>query len=97
MRHRLCRPATLQRMIRKEKLTAARNDDIEMVPPHQVFQMPQVGSKRYKIVAFRLIPKALKSRVVDENVPCVWGIRSVFKIEIASVQCQGFAVDIECD
>src|SRR5260370_20171792 len=49
------------------------------------------------MVAFRLIPKALKSRVVDENVPRAWSIRSVFKIEIAPVQCQGFAVDIERD
>src|SRR6267142_446522 len=59
--------------------------------------MSKVGLVRYKIIALRLMPKALKSRIVDENVPSAGSIGSIFKVEIASVQCQGFAVDIERD
>src|ERR1700741_3121640 len=97
MRYTLHRTASLQRLVRKEEFAAAFNDDVEMIPANQLFQMTDISPKRHKIIALRLEPKTLKSRIVDKDVPRAGRIGPIFKVEIASVQCQGFSVDVKRD
>src|SRR5260370_25707846 len=68
-----------------------------MIPANQFFQMSKARPKGYKIIALRLEPETLKSRIIDKDVARAGRIGSIFKVEIPSVQCQGFAVDIKCD
>src|SRR5437762_12162304 len=57
--------------------------------------MFQLGLIGHKIIALRLLPKALEAGIVDEHVWGAGSIGSVFKIEVAPVQVQRVAIRIE--
>src|SRR5437667_12489535 len=59
--------------------------------------MLQLGLIGHKIIALRLLPKALEAGIVDEHVWGAGSIGSVFKIEVAPVQVQRVAIRIERD
>src|SRR5258708_16033541 len=82
-------------MVSKYEFAPSRSDDIEMVPANQVFEIPEICLVGLKIIALRLEPETLESHVVDENVRGAGSIRSILKIEVASIQRQGVAIRIE--
>src|SRR3981189_1226262 len=82
-------------MVSKYQFAATRGDNIEILPANQVFEIPEVCLVGLKIIALRLEPETLESHVVDEDVGGAGDIRSILKIEVASIQRQGVAIRIE--
>src|SRR5258708_13475061 len=82
-------------MVSKYEFAPSRSDDIEMVPANQVFEITEVCLVGLKIIALRLDPDTLESRVVDEDVRGAGSIGPILKIEAATIQRQGVAIGIE--
>jgi hypothetical protein len=95
MVYSLHQAGVFQRMVGKNKFTAPCSDDFEMISAYQVFEFLEIRLVGHKIVALRVEPEPLESRVVDEDVWSARGIRPIFKIKVASVQDQGVALYIK--
>jgi len=70
---------------------------MQMILAYQFFEVLKFGLESDKIIAVRLVPETLESRIVDENVRGAWSIRSTLEIEVAPVQIEGVTIGIVRD
>src|SRR5713226_2063397 len=82
-------------MVGKNKFAAPGSDDFEMLRANQILELLELWLERHKIVALRVQPKPLESRVVNKDVRSARCVRAIFHIEISPIQNQDVALYIE--
>src|SRR2546430_17681426 len=82
-------------MVGKNEFATPSSDDFEMILTNQIFELLEPWQVSYEIVALRVEPKSLESRVINEDVRSARCIRAVFQIEITPIQNQDVSLYIK--